>query len=578
MLKRFITYYRPYKGLFFLDIGVAIFASMLSILFPSLTRQLLRVEIPEQNLNNMVIIFALMLLIYVLQAICQYIRVTWGHILGVKMETDMRSELFAHLQKLSFGFFDKTKTGHMMSRITNDLFQITEMAHHAPEDLIISVATILGSYILMFSYNVPLALISLIPFPIMVFYGIYYGLKMRATFRRVRKTVADVNSNVENSLMGIREVKSFGRETYQEQKFNHVNDVLRDSKTEQYKVMGRYHSIIGFFRELYYFCTIAGGALLIYMGKVQAYDLVTFILYVGVVLPPIDRLINFTEQLQQGMASFERFVQVMDEQPKIEDHKDAKDLKVQAGFVHFDNVSFKYENSSEQILRQIDVTIPGGSTYALVGESGAGKSTFASLIPRFYEPTEGRILIDGQDIQQVRQNSLRQNIGYVQQNVFLFDDTIRENLKYGKVDATDEQLWAALDAANLGSFVRSLPHGLDTQVGERGTLLSGGQKQRISIARVFLKNPQILIFDEATSSLDTESEELITEAFHRLSKGRTAIVIAHRLTTVKHADCILVLDEGKLVEVGTHEQLLASGSHYAKLYKNQDFPHEEAHA
>ncbi|MBG0767803.1 MAG: ABC transporter ATP-binding protein [Spirochaetaceae bacterium] len=571
MLKRFIAYYRPYKGLFFLDMGVAIFASILSILFPTLTRQLLRVEIPDQNLKNMIIIFGLMLLIYILQAICQYIRVTWGHILGVKMETDMRSELFGHLQKLSFGFFDKTKTGHMMSRITNDLFQITEMAHHAPEDLIISVATILGSYILMFSYSVPLALISLIPLPIMVFYGVYYGIRMKATFRRVRRTVADVNSNVENSLMGIREVKSYGRESYQEAKFNHVNDILRDSKMEQYRVMGRYHSILGFFRELYYFCTIAGGTLLIFMGKVQSYDLVTFILYVGVVLPPIDRLINFTEQLQQGMASFERFTQVMDEHPDIQDVKDAKSLKVKDGTVQFDHVSFSYENSAEVILKDVDITIPGGSTYALVGESGAGKSTFASLIPRFYEPSEGKVCIDGQDIRELTQHSLRQNIGFVQQNVFLFDDTIRENLKYGKVDATDDQLWLALDAANLGNFVRSLPLGLDTQVGERGTLLSGGQKQRISIARVFLKNPQILIFDEATSSLDTESEELINEAFHRLSKGRTAIVIAHRLTTIKHADCILVLDEGKLVESGTHEQLLALGGQYAKLYKTQDF-------
>lgn len=551
--------------------GVAVFASILSIIFPSLTRQLLKTDIPNGDVKAILLIFALMLAIYVVQAICQYIRMTWGHILGVKMETDMRSELFAHLQKLSFGYFDKTKTGHMMSRITNDLFQITEMAHHGPEDLIISVATILGSYLVMFSYSVSLSLVSLIPLPFMVAYGMYYGLKMRATFRRVRSTVADVNSNVENSLMGIREVKSFGREAYQEQKFNDVNNILRDSKTEQYKVMGRYHSVIGLFRELYYFCTIAGGVILILLGKAQSYDLVTFILYVGVVLPPIDRLINFTEQLQQGMASFERFAQVMDETPAIVDTRDAKDLKISHGTIQFEHVTFQYESSTETILKDVTLSIKGSTTVALVGESGAGKSTFASLIPRFYEPGQGRILIDGQDITQVTQRSLQKSIGFVQQNVFLFDDSIRENLRYGKVDATEEEMWAALDAANLGSFVRTLPKGIDTEVGERGTLLSGGQKQRISIARVFLKNPPILIFDEATSSLDTESEELISEAFDRLSTGRTAIVIAHRLTTVKNADCIFVLDDGLLIEQGRHSELLAQGGQYAKLYSKQDF-------
>ena len=571
MPKRFISYYRPYKGLFFLDMAVAVFSSFLSILFPSLTRQLLKTEIPEGNVRTMFIIFGIMLLIYILQAVCQYIRVTWGHILGVHMENDMRSELFSHLQKLSFGYFDKTKTGHMMSRITNDLFQITETAHHAPEDLLISLATIFGSYIVMFSYNVPLSLVSLIPLPIMVFYGVHYGLKMKQTFREVRRTVADVNSTVENSLQGIREVKSFSREEYQTKKFDNVNNVLRDSKMQQYKVMGSYHSLLGLFRDLYYFCTIAGGALLILLGKVQAYDLVAFILYVGVVLPPIDRLINFTEQLQQGMASFERFTQVMDEQPSITDKKNAIPLLVSEGNITYDHVTFRYESSAETILDDICLTIKGGSTVALVGESGAGKSTFASLIPRFYEPLSGRVLIDGQDVGDVRQGSLHQNIGFVQQNVFLFDDTIRENLRYGKVDATDSEMYAALDAANLGSFVRGLPDGLDTQVGERGTLLSGGQKQRISIARVFLKDPPILIFDEATSSLDSESEELITEAFGRLSHGRTAIVIAHRLTTVKNADCIFVLDKGKLIEEGTHTELLARGGQYAKLYSKQDF-------
>jgi ATP-binding cassette subfamily B protein len=571
MLKRFVSYYRPYKGLFLLDLGMAVLSSILAILFPALTRHLLSVEIPARNLRAMVVIFVLMLAIYLIQTVSQYIRITWGHILGVKMETDMRNELFAHLQRLSFGYFDRTKTGHMMSRITNDLSIITEVAHHGPEDFLISTATIVGSYILMFTYSPPLALISLIPFPFMVFYGSHYGRKMRATFRRVRSTVADVNSNVENSLMGIREVKSFGRETFQTEKFQEVNNILKDSKMQQYKVMGSYHALMGLFRNLYYFFTVVGGAILILRGTIEYYDLITFILYVGIVLPPIDRLINFTEQLQQGMASFERFVQIMDEHPAIQDAKDAKELTVKDGTIVYENVSFTYENTDMAVLNDVNVTISGGKTVAIVGESGAGKSTFASLLPRFYEPQAGRILIDGTDITEVRQSSLRKEIGFVQQNVFLFDDTIKENLRYGKVDATDEQLWAALDAANLGEFVRSLPLGLETQVGERGTLLSGGQKQRISIARVFLKNPSILIFDEATSSLDTESEELITEAFERLSEGRTAIVIAHRLSTIKNADRILVLDQGRVVESGTHQDLLQKNGQYAKLYKNQDF-------
>ncbi len=571
MLKRFVSYYRPYKGLFLLDLGMAVLSSILAILFPALTRHLLSVEIPAGNLRAMVVIFVLMIAIYLIQTVSQYIRITWGHILGVKMETDMRNELFAHLQRLSFGYFDRTKTGHMMSRITNDLFIIAEVAHHGPEDFLISLATIVGSYVLMFIYSPPLALISLIPFPFMVFYGSYFGHKMRVTFRRVRSTVADVNSNVENSLMGIREVKSFGRETFQTEKFQEVNNILKESKMQQYKVMGSYHALMGLFSNLYYFFTVVGGAILIMRGTIEYYDLITFILYVGIVLPPIDRLINFTEQLQQGMASFERFVQIMDEHPAIQDAKDARELTVKDGTIVYENVSFTYENTDTAVLSDVNMTISGGETVAIVGESGAGKSTFASLLPRFYEPQAGRILIDGTDITEVRQSSLRKEIGFVQQNVFLFDDTIRENLRYGKVDATDEQLWAALDAANLGEFVRSLPLGLETQVGERGTLLSGGQKQRVSIARVFLKNPSILIFDEATSSLDTESEELITEAFERLSEGRTAIVIAHRLSTIKNADRILVLDQGRIVESGTHQDLLQKNGQYAKLYKNQDF-------
>ncbi len=571
MLRRFISYYRPYKGLFFMDMGAAVLSAVLSIVFPALTRELLKTYIPDGNWQAMFIVFCLMLAIYLVQMGSNYIRIRWGHILGVKMENDMRAELFDHLQSLSFGYFDKVKTGHMMSRITNDLFQITEIAHHGPEDLLISLLTIVGAYAVMFTYSVPLSLVSMIPLPFMLFYGIHFGLKMKEKFREVRRTVADVNSTVENSLQGIREVKSFTREQYQNNKFGEVNNILKNSKEEQYKVMASYHAVLGFFRDFYYFTTVVGGAILIYYGIVPVYDLVTFILYVGIVLPPLDRLIQFTEQLQQGIASFERFLEVLDVEPDINDEPGAKDLVVTDGAVRYDQVKFSYDDASGQVLGNLTLDIPGGSTVALVGESGAGKTTIASLLPRFYEPTSGRILIDGQDIAQVTQSSLRKQIGFVQQNVFLFDASIRENLRYGKTDATEAEMWAALDAANLGQFVRELPDGLDTQVGERGTRLSGGQKQRLSIARVFLKNPSILIFDEATSSLDTESEAQIQDAFDRLSRGRTAIVIAHRLTTVKDADHIFVIDKGTLAETGTHEDLLARGGQYARLYHNQDF-------
>lgn len=571
MLRRFISYYRPYKGLFFMDMGTAVLSAVLSIVFPALTRELLKTYIPEGNWRAMFIVFCLMLAIYLVQMISNYIRIRWGHILGVKMENDMRAELFDHLQSLSFGYFDKIKTGHMMSRITNDLFQITEIAHHGPEDLLISILTIVGAYAVMFCYSVPLSLVSMIPLPFMLFYGIHFGLKMKEKFREVRRTVADVNSTVENSLQGIREVKSFTQEQYQNNKFGEVNDILKTSKEEQYKVMASYHAVLGFFRDFYYFTTVVGGAVLIYYKIIPVYDLVTFILYVGIVLPPLDRLIQFTEQLQQGIASFERFIEVLDVKPDITDVPDAKELIVTEGSVRYDHVRFSYDDASGQVLGNLALDIPGGSTVALVGESGAGKTTIASLLPRFYEPNSGRILIDGQDISKVTQSSLRRQIGFVQQNVFLFDASIRENLRYGKSDATETEMWTALDAANLGQFVRELPDGLETQVGERGTRLSGGQKQRLSIARVFLKNPAILIFDEATSSLDTESEAQIQDAFDRLSRGRTAIVIAHRLTTVKDADHIFVIDKGTLAETGTHEELLARGGHYARLYHNQDF-------
>ncbi|MDD7587786.1 ABC transporter ATP-binding protein [Bullifex porci] len=567
LFKRFMAYYIPFLKLFILDIAVAAFSSVLSILFPLLTRYLLNEPIPNRDYNMMIIIFAIMLAVYIIQAVSNYIRIRWGHILGVRMENKMRADLFAHLQTLSFSYYDKTKTGTIMSRISNDLFQIAEVAHHGPEDLLISVATIIGAYILMFMISVPLALVSMIPLPFMLFYGIVFGHRLKEKNRAVRRSVANINVDAENSIQGIREVKSFAQEDFQKSKFEKSNVVLKETREAMYKQMASYHAGIGFMRDAYYLITVAGGAILIALGFAEVTDLLTFVLYVSVVLPPIDRLINFTEQLQQGIASFERFTEVMDIKPEIEDNKDAKPLEVKSATIKFSDVSFSYESrSGEKVTSHLDLTIPGGSRVALVGESGAGKTTIVSLLARFYERDKGSITIDGVDIKDVTQESLHKAIGFVQQSVFLFDASIRENLRYGKSDATDEELWQALKVANLYEFVQSLPEGLDTEVGERGTRLSGGQKQRLSIARVFLKNPPILIFDEATSSLDTESEALIQDAFNNISKGKTSIVIAHRLSTIADCDKIFVIEKGSVKEAGTHQELLAKNGAYARLY------------
>lgn len=567
MLRRFISYYRYYKGLFALDMSVALLSSVLSVISPALVRNILYSSLPAGLIETVLLTLSLILDIYMLQAVTTYIRIRWGHYLGVRMENRMREELFSHLQDLSFSYFDRTKTGTIMSRITNDLFNIAEVAHHGPEDFLISIATIAAAYALMFSFSWELSLVSIIPLPIMLLYGIHFNRKLKAKNRAIRQKIADVNVAAENSIQGIREVKSYSQENFQKKKFGVSNAELKKSRERMYSTMANYQTGISFMRDFYYFMTIAGGILLISARRCEIADLVTFVLYVSVVLPPIDRLINFTEQFSQGMASFERFTEIMDIKPQIEDNDGAVPLAVTKGEVDYSDVSFSYESDGREIvISHLDLHIPGGSKAALVGESGAGKSTIAALLARFYERGGGTITIDGQDIDNVTQKSLHDSIGFVQQNVFLFDATIKENLRYGKSSATDEEMWEALRNANLYDFVASLPDGLDTEVGERGTRLSGGQKQRLSIARVFLKNPKILVFDEATSSLDTESEALIQDAFDRLAKGRTSIVIAHRLSTIKDSDIIFVIDKGMVAEKGTHESLMALGGRYSRLY------------
>ncbi|MBF9014339.1 MULTISPECIES: ABC transporter ATP-binding protein [unclassified Oceanispirochaeta] len=565
MIRKFISYYRPHKNLFILDMFCAVTASVLAIIFPFITRTLLGEYLPAGNLNMIFKALSLMFAIYIAKALLTYIRVKWGHILGVRIEADMRRDLFAHIQKLSFNYFDKVKTGHLMSRISNDLNIIAEVAHHAPEDLLISTVVLIMAYSVMFVFNAQLALISLIPLPFMLIWGLIMGSRMRKGFRLVRKEIADINSTVENSVQGIREVKSFANENMENSKFHKTNTSFRMAKEIMYQKMAQFHSFMDFLREMYYFCIIAGGTLLIFQGSLALVDLLAFILYVGVVLPPIDRLINFTEQMQQGISSFERFLEVMELDPDIIDSKDAVPFQPTGAGLNIKNLSFRYEKSPDWILKNINMEIKVGETIALAGESGAGKSTIAALIPRFYELNKGEITIDGQKISSVTQESLRKSIGIVQQNVFLFDGTIRENISYGNPDATEEELQEALVMANLEEFVAGLTDGIETEVGERGVLLSGGQKQRISIARVFLKNPELLILDEATSSLDNESESLIQEALWKLSRDRTTIIIAHRLSTIMKADRIYVMKQGEIVEQGSHTELLEMNGYYKSL-------------
>ncbi|MDP8267314.1 MAG: ABC transporter ATP-binding protein [Candidatus Tenebribacter davisii] len=566
MLKRFIKYYKPHKFLFILDMVVAFLAAILSVFTPMLTRTLLKVHIPNKDINGIFTLLAIMFGIIIFKSMFTYIRIRWGHVMGVRMESDMRSDIFAHLQKLSFNYFDNVKTGHIMSRISNDLSLIAEVAHHAPEDLIISVFIIIGSFIAMFYYNTSLAIIALIPVPLLIIWGLTMGRRMKGGFRLVRKRIADINSTVENSVQGIREVKSFTNEHLEIEKFGHINFTFQRAKEKMYKIMSTYFAGMTFLTDFYYLIVIGGGVILIYQGKIDVIDLLAFTLYVNFILRPIERLVHFTEQFQQGSAAFERFIEIMDIEPDIKDIKNALSLSNVKGFINIENITFKYRYSDEWVLQNINMLIPAGKTIALVGESGAGKSTIASLIPHFYEAQHGSISIDGHDIMEITQRSLRKNIGIVQQNVFLFDTTIRENILYGNPAASEEEVIEAAKKANILDFILSLTNGFDTLTGERGVKLSGGQKQRISIARAFLKNPPILIFDEATSSLDTESEAYIQKAMEELSQNRTTVIIAHRLSTVKNADLLYVLNKGKIIEQGTHQELLDKREYYYNLY------------
>ena len=571
MVKRFIKYYIPHKWLFILAMSVAFLSAGITILIPTFTRSLLATHIPNQDYQTIITILSIMLCIIIVKAICTKIRIKWGHILGVRMEFDMREDIFRHLQKLSFSYYDNTKTGHIMSRISNDLNMIAEVAHHAPEDFLIAIVSIIGAFAVMFSFSVPLASMTLLPLPILLIWGIIYSGRMRKGFRNVRKRIADINSSVENSVQGIREVKSYANENVEISRFNNVNVQFMKAKEFQYDLMSTFHSGMNFFHDLYYIWVVGWGSLLIYRNMIGIADLLAFIMFINYILDPIGRLVNFMEQFQQGAASFERFIEIMDIAPDIEDKKNAITPQYCQGHLKLNNVSFSYPGHEPIVLDDVSMSIPAGKTVALVGESGAGKSTLISLIPRFYECVNGEILLDDHNILELTQIFLRQNIGIVQQNVFLFDTTIRDNILYGKPDATEEELISAAKEAHIYDFIMSLSDGFDTLVGERGVKLSGGQKQRIAIARVFLKNPPLLIFDEATSSLDNESEAFIHQSMLKLSENRTTLIIAHRLSTVQNADLIYVLKQGKIIEQGTHRELLDKKEYYFTLYNKTLF-------
>ncbi len=568
MLKRFVKYYRPHLPLFILDFSCAFAIAGLDLVFPVAVQWIIDQIFPQHDLDLLARICAGLLGLYLLRALLQYIVDYWGHVLGVRMEYDMRQDLFDHIQKLSFRYFDKTKTGHIMSRLVNDLNEISELAHHGPEDLFIAAVTLCGAFIIMITINWQLTLLAFMIVPVMIWFAVVKNKQMQDTFRDVRLKVADINARVEDSISGVRVVKSFTNEWYEKEKFERDNRNFRRSKQRSFRVMAQFFSGVNFFSNLINLVVLSFGGYFVYRGQITLGTLVGFLLYVNMFLQPVRRISILVETYQRGMAGFHRFVETLQIKPDIVDRKDARPAGRLRGEIVFDRVTFSY-NRDRSIIENVSLHIAPGETVALVGPSGAGKTTICNLIPRFYDVQKGSIRIDGVDVRDFTQRSLRQNIGIVQQDVFLFTGTIRENIAYGKIDTTDEEIIAAAKQANAHEFIMELEKGYDTYAGERGVMLSGGQRQRIAIARIFLKNPPILILDEATSALDSETEAVIQDALFKLSQNRTTLVIAHRLATVRRADRILVLTDDGIVEEGTHAQLLEKDGYYARLYRAQ---------
>ena len=559
--KKFFSYYKPYRKLFWSDMFFATVAAAVTLIIPLIVRY-----ITTHVILSLVI---LMLFLVILEFYSNYFITNYGHMMGARMEYDMRTEIFGHYQKLSFSFFDNQKVGQLMSRVTNDLFEISELFHHGPEDIVISIIKLIGSFSILLFINWRLALAAFALVPLMLVYAYYFNIKMKRIFVKNRARIADINAQIEDNLSGIRVVKSFANEEIEMGKFKIGNDNFLESKKENYKYMALYNSGLTAFTTLITVLVLAVSAVFITKNMINVTDLVTFLLYINNFTEPVKKLINFTEQFQNGMSGYTRFLEMLSIQPDIKDAPGAVVLKQAKGDILFENVSFHYEDHSEMVLSGLNLHVSPGEYVALVGTSGVGKSTLCSLIPRFYDVSEGRILLDGTDIRNFTLKSLRENIGIVQQDVYLFAGSVMDNIRYGRPDASDAEIVAAAQNANAHEFIMNLPDGYDTYIGQRGIKLSGGQKQRLSIARVFLKNPPILIFDEATSALDNESEKIVQDSLEKLAHNRTTFVIAHRLSTIRNARKILVLTEQGIAESGTHKELLAKNGIYAELYNMQ---------
>ena len=571
VFKRFLRYYKPYRTVFWLDMACAMLVSVIDLVFPQLLNYLTRsvfTRSPQEVLSLLAPLALGLLVMYLVRYGGRFYITYQGHVMGARMESDMRQDLFDQFQRLSFSYYDRNNTGEMMSKLVSDLFDISELAHHGPENIFISLLKIFGSFVLLLWINVPMTLILLAVTLVMLAFSVWQNGKMRAVFMDNRRKIAGVNASLQDSLAGIRVVKSFANEDVERKKFSGSNLQFLDSKERNYKRMGIFHAGNNFFQGMLFLTVLVSGGYFIANGQIDAVDLATYALYINIFINPIEVLVEFTEMFQKGFSGFKRFLEVMDTEPEIVDAPDARPLRDVKGVIDYNDVSFSYERH-ETVLSHIQIHIDAGRTVALVGPSGGGKTTLCSLLPRFYDVTGGAVLVDGQDVRGLTLKSLRSAIGIVQQDVYLFSGTIRENIAYGKPDATDEEIVEAAKRANIHEFVMGLEDGYDTYVGERGARLSGGQKQRISIARVFLKDPPILILDEATSALDNESERHIQQSLEELARDRTTIVIAHRLSTIRNADEIIVIDEDGIRERGCHAELLQQNGLYARYYNMQ---------